>query len=223
LTADVEGTVLSNPVNAKTGSVVERGGATWAIGSGWSAMLSGSSGSLRSSENLYTLTARIGYNFSDLRREEGSPLDEPAPLPPPGPVLAASSSWQRCGPRRPRGDPDRPQPRPSQEAGLDCLTCHEPIFDVTELDSPALPQREECLECHKKDKEDGKWRDVPHPRGQAGHYVRKPPYLIMNHAKHLEKMTSARCVTSPFRRGTSSEKPVPPMEDLPRLSCRTTS
>jgi hypothetical protein len=64
LTADLEGTILSNPVNAKTGSVVGTGGATWMIGSGWSAMLSGSVGVTPFFENLYTLTARIGYNFS---------------------------------------------------------------------------------------------------------------------------------------------------------------
>jgi len=72
LTADVEGTVLSNPVNAKTGSVVGTGGATWAIGSGWSAMLSGSVGVTPFFENLYTLTARIGYNFSTYGEKKGA-------------------------------------------------------------------------------------------------------------------------------------------------------
>ena len=72
LTADVEGTVLSNPVNAKTGSIVGTGGATWAIGSGWSAMLSGSVGVTPFFENLYTLTARIGYNFSTYDQKKGA-------------------------------------------------------------------------------------------------------------------------------------------------------
>jgi len=65
LSADVEGTVLSNPVNGKTGSVVGTASATWAIGSGWSAMLSGSAGVTPFFEQVFTGTARIGYNFSN--------------------------------------------------------------------------------------------------------------------------------------------------------------
>jgi hypothetical protein len=70
LSADVEGTVLSNPVNGKTGSVVGTGSATWAIGSGWSAMLSGSAGITPFFEQVFTATARIGYNFSNYASQE---------------------------------------------------------------------------------------------------------------------------------------------------------
>ena len=39
-----------------------------------------------------------------------------------------------------------------KKAGLDCLTCHEAIFDVTELGQPGVfPKEKKCLECHKKE------------------------------------------------------------------------
>jgi hypothetical protein len=68
LSADVEGTLLENAINAKTGSIVGTGSATWAIGSGWSAMLSGSVGVTPFFETAYSLTARVGYNFSTFDR-----------------------------------------------------------------------------------------------------------------------------------------------------------
>jgi hypothetical protein len=68
LSADVEGTLLENAINAKTGSIVGTGSATWAIGSGWSTMLSGSVGVTPFFETAYALTARVGYNFSTFDR-----------------------------------------------------------------------------------------------------------------------------------------------------------
>jgi hypothetical protein len=64
LSADVEGTILKDAINAKTNSIVGTGSATWAIGSGWSAMLSGSAGVTPFFQSVFTATARIGYNFS---------------------------------------------------------------------------------------------------------------------------------------------------------------
>ncbi len=69
LSADVEGTLLKDAVNTKTESIVGTGSATWAIGSGWSAMLSGSVGSTPFFQTAYTATARIGYNFSTLQQK----------------------------------------------------------------------------------------------------------------------------------------------------------
>lgn len=72
LTADVEGTVLNAAVNGKTNSIVGAGSATWAIGSGWSAMLSGSVGATPFFQTVATLTARIGYNFSNFQQQKGT-------------------------------------------------------------------------------------------------------------------------------------------------------
>jgi len=69
LSADVEGTVLKNPVNATGGSIVGTASATWAIGSGWNAMLSGSLGATPFFQTAATLTARIGYTFSNWQQK----------------------------------------------------------------------------------------------------------------------------------------------------------
>jgi hypothetical protein len=71
LSADVEGTLLKDAINAKRESIVGTGSAVWAIGSGWSAMLSGSVGATPFFETIATVTARIGYNFSTL--DKGTP------------------------------------------------------------------------------------------------------------------------------------------------------
>jgi len=63
LSADVEGTLLQNAINLKGESIVGTGSASWAIGSGWSALLSGSVGTTPFFQTAYTLTARLGYNF----------------------------------------------------------------------------------------------------------------------------------------------------------------
>ena len=43
------------------------------------------------------------------------------------------------------------------KAGVECLTCHETIFDETALGQPgAFPKEAKCLSCHKKQKEEGK-------------------------------------------------------------------
>jgi len=64
LSADVEGTLLKNAVNAKSQAILGTGSATWLIGSGWSGMLSGSIGATPFFQSAFSLTARIGYNFS---------------------------------------------------------------------------------------------------------------------------------------------------------------
>ena len=70
LSGDLEGAILANSINAKTGSVVATGSATWAIGSGWSAMLSGSAGVTPFFEHVFTATARLGYNFSNYASQQ---------------------------------------------------------------------------------------------------------------------------------------------------------
>jgi len=71
LSADVEGTLLKDAINAKRESIVGTGSAVWAIGSGWSAMLSGSVGATPFFQTIATVTARIGYNFATL--DKGTP------------------------------------------------------------------------------------------------------------------------------------------------------
>jgi hypothetical protein len=99
------------------------------------------------------------------------------------------------------------------KAGLDCLTCHEPIFDSTALGQPgAFAKESKCLSCHKKEKEEGKC-GMCHVRAEKpGASLRKEPTLIFNHAKHLEKDEKCEvCHLALPERGQIA-KPVPPMK-----------
>ena len=69
LSADVEGTLLKDAVNAKSQAILGTASATWAIGSGWSAMLSGSVGSTPFFQTAYSGTLRIGYNFTNYQQK----------------------------------------------------------------------------------------------------------------------------------------------------------
>ena len=71
---------------------------------------------------------------------------------------------------------------------MDCLTCHEPIFDETALGGTpgVFPKESKCLSCHKKEKESGNCAFC-HLTEKPRTYFKRDPHLVMNHAKHLEK------------------------------------
>ncbi len=64
LSADLDWQLLQHAVNEGRDSVVGTASVSWAIGSGWSAMLSGSVGTTPLYLTYYTVTARVGYNFT---------------------------------------------------------------------------------------------------------------------------------------------------------------
>jgi Cytochrome c7 and related cytochrome c len=99
------------------------------------------------------------------------------------------------------------------KAGLDCLTCHETIFDQTALGQPGvLPKESKCLSCHKKEKEAGKCGMCHLRADKPGTYVKKEPYLIFNHAKHLEKDEKCEVCHLALPARGQLDKPVPPMK-----------
>jgi hypothetical protein len=99
------------------------------------------------------------------------------------------------------------------KAKLDCLTCHESIFDETALGQPGVfPKEAKCLGCHKKAKDEGQCGMCHSRPDKPGPYVIHEPYLSINHAKHLEKDEKCEVchLTLPAR--GQLEKPVPPMK-----------
>jgi len=103
------------------------------------------------------------------------------------------------------------------KAEVDCLTCHEAIFDQTELGKGGvLPKESKCLQCHADWKKEGKCGTC-HLTAKPGTYVRKPPYLIMNHSKHLEKDEKCEVCHLELPAKGQLDKPVPPMKTC--LSC----
>ncbi len=87
-----------------------------------------------------------------------------------------------------RGDAIKvPHPRHTK-AEVDCGTCHETIFDSTDLTTRDLPKEKKCMECHKEEKEKGNCgfchTDPDHPLAVAT----RERTLKMNHSAHIERV-----------------------------------
>ena len=107
-----------------------------------------------------------------------------------------------------------------KKAGVDCLTCHEGIFDQTALGQPgAFPKEKVCLGCHQKEKDAGNC-GMCHLQAKPGTFVTKPSQLIMNHAKHLEKDERCEVCHLVLPAKEQLDKPVPPMSTC--LGCHAT-
>jgi Cytochrome c7 and related cytochrome c len=112
------------------------------------------------------------------------------------------------------GAPDQINPNHAghAKASVDCLTCHEPIFDETSLGQvSAFPKEAKCLQCHKKQKEDGNCGMCHSRADKPGPYVLTPPHLKFNHAKHLEKDENCAVCHKVLPARGQVEKPVPTM------------
>ena len=74
------------------------------------------------------------------------------------------------------------------QAKVDCITCHESIYDAKTLTGDFLPKEATCLQCHKEWKASGQCqtchRDVEH----AGPWPKRDPHLTFDHAAHIERV-----------------------------------
>ena len=99
------------------------------------------------------------------------------------------------------------------KAGVECLACHEPIFDETTLGQlSAFPKEAKCLSCHKKQKEEGNCGFCHSRPDKPSTYVLPAPHLKFNHAKHLEKDENCGVCHLMLPARGQLEKPVPPMK-----------
>ncbi len=71
------------------------------------------------------------------------------------------------------------------KADVDCLTCHEGVFDSTSLAQRNLPAEKKCLECHREEKENNNC-GFCHV-GKPTTYAKRDYHLVFNHAQHLEE------------------------------------
>lgn len=72
------------------------------------------------------------------------------------------------------------------ENDVECLTCHEDIFDVEVLGKSTFPAESKCLECHREWKDDGKCGMCHTRTADPGTYPsRGEPELVLSHQKHL--------------------------------------
>lgn len=80
-------------------------------------------------------------------------------------------------------------------AKVECIACHEAIYDATTLAVNALPPEKKCLECHKEAKEKGNCGMCHAVPDAPGTYARRNRgELKLNHVRHLE-LTEENCAT----------------------------
>ena len=105
-----------------------------------------------------------------------------------------------------------------KKASVDCLTCHEPIFDETALGGTpgVFPKESKCLSCHKKEKEAGNCAFC-HLTTPPRTYFKRDQHLVMNHAKHLEKDEKCEVCHLTLPAKGQVEWPVPPMTTCNKL------
>jgi hypothetical protein len=98
------------------------------------------------------------------------------------------------------------------KAGVQCLACHEEIYDAKTMTGRYLPPESKCLECHKEKKATGDCgfchRDAAHPTT----YAKIDRSLRLSHADHIERVKEdcARCHLA-LPELTAGPPTVPPM------------
>jgi hypothetical protein len=105
-----------------------------------------------------------------------------------GAVLACATAATIVGTQAPEGDEILFPHARHKQADVDCITCHEAVYDAKTLEGEFLPKEEKCLECHKQKKVDGQCNfchlDVQH----AGPWPKREPKLHLDHAAHIERV-----------------------------------
>lgn len=73
-----------------------------------------------------------------------------------------------------------------QAAEVDCLTCHESIFDATSLEVRNLPKEKKCFECHRAEKDQCGFCHTQPDKPLT--YAAKERGVKLDHAAHLERV-----------------------------------
>lgn len=94
-------------------------------------------------------------------------------------------------------------------AKVECIVCHEGVYDATDLGTRHLPREATCLGCHREEKQEG--RCATCHADVAAIQPRPPPdpHLTFGHARHLELVNEdcSRCHTSLPEPGAPHEPP----------------
>ena len=114
-----------------------------------------------------------------------------------------------------RGQGDRiriPHDRHAQ-AKVDCVVCHESIYDAKNLKGAFLPSEKTCLGCHREAKEQGNCALCHTDVRRAGPWLRRDHEVTLSHADHIER-TKEDCRTC----HTSLPQPLRATEDKPPMA-----
>jgi cytochrome c7-like protein len=94
-----------------------------------------------------------------------------------------------------------------QKANVECITCHESVWDAKTLKGDFLPPEAKCLECHKQKKADGQCNFCHSDVRYAGPWPKREPKLNFDHAAHIERVKED-CLVCHARR-SEPRQPVP--------------
>lgn len=75
-----------------------------------------------------------------------------------------------------------------KKAGVDCIVCHDGVYDATTLAGSFRPAEADCLQCHQEEKDKGNCAFCHTDVKRAGPYPRRDPELLFNHAAHLPRV-----------------------------------
>jgi hypothetical protein len=73
-------------------------------------------------------------------------------------------------------------------AKVECVACHDEVFDAKTLDAVQLPKEGKCLECHRQQKAAGNCSMCHTDVRFAGPFPKREPTLRMSHADHLARV-----------------------------------
>lgn len=78
-------------------------------------------------------------------------------------------------------------------ADVDCLACHETVYDATDLSARHMPKEAVCLQCHAEQKDTGNCRFCHTEPRAAQTWPTPKPTIAFDHVTHLER-THEECV-----------------------------
>jgi hypothetical protein len=104
---------------------------------------------------------------------------------------ASCGLWWRA-PAEEKGDQIKIPHATHARAKVDCLVCHESIYDAPTMEGRFLPPEKTCLGCHKKEKETGNCAFCHTNVKRAADYPKRDTHLQLSHAAHIER-TKEQC------------------------------
>jgi hypothetical protein len=98
-------------------------------------------------------------------------------------LLAGCSDWWRG-----RGDKILIPHDRHLQAKVDCVVCHESIYDAKNLQGDFLPSEKVCLQCHRDAKEQGRCSMCHTDVKRAGPFRPTEQNVRLSHADHIERV-----------------------------------
>jgi hypothetical protein len=74
------------------------------------------------------------------------------------------------------------------KAKLECVACHDSVYDATDLKDHHLPKEAKCMECHKDKKESGNCAFCHSNPSAIEPRPEREPHLSFDHSKHIDRV-----------------------------------